>query len=107
VLVTTGHEPCKKDEPIEIIRRPRPPNLAPSKFQEKLSGASRMQGNLLAADFTALLHADSLAGKEAAPPQEPHPTLGLLGLRLWPFGPRPWPEIGGLAPPNMMGWIRL
>jgi len=66
VLVTTGHEPCKKDEPIEIIRRPNGtwPNLAPSKFQERLSGASRMQGNLLAAGFTALLHADSLAGKD-------------------------------------------
>jgi len=96
VLVTTGHEPCKKDEPIEIIGgfegHAPPTNLAPNKFQERLSGASRMQGNLLAAGFTALLHADSLAGKdykEAAPPQEPHPTLGLLGLGLWPFGPRP------------------
>jgi len=28
---------------------PPPPNLAPNKFQERLSGASRMQENLLSA----------------------------------------------------------
>ena len=26
---------------------------------------------------------------------------------LWPFWHHPWPEIGGLASPNMMGWIPL
>jgi len=62
------YEPCKKDEPIEIIGgfegQPPPHELGPNKFQERLSDASRMQGNLLAAGFTALLHADSLAGKD-------------------------------------------
>ena len=36
----------------------------------------------------------------AAPPQEPH-------LRSQPFGPRPCPDIGGLAPANMMDRVRV
>jgi len=34
-------------------------------------------------------------------------VIGPLGLGLWPFGPRPWPEIGGFFLPNMMDWMRL
>ena len=60
-------------------------NLAPRKFQEKLSGASKMQENLLAAFYSA--PPDPIAGGEEAgcPPRIP-PSLG-LGLR--PIGS--WP----------------
>jgi len=42
----------------------------------------------------------------------PPPIAGGKGAgcpspRTPPSLPRLWPEIGGLAPPNMMGWIRL
>ena len=39
--------------------------------------------------------------------QNPTPTVGPLSLWLRPFRPRPWPKVGGLSPPNMMGWICL
>ena len=53
-------------------------NLAPRKFQEKLSGASKMQENLLAAFYSA--PPDPIAGgEEAGCPPPKNPTL---------FGPR-------------------
>jgi len=91
--------------------------LAPNKFQERPSGASRVQENLLAigappqtplGELTALPQTLWLVGRRlAAPSQEPHPALGLLGLRLRPIGLHPLPKIGGLASPNTMGWIHL
>jgi len=53
---------------------------------------------------------DPIASEEKASfpvPKNPTPAISFLGLRLRPFGPHPWPKIGGLASPNMTGWIRL
>ena len=49
---------------------------------------------------------DPLAGgKEASFPVSKNliPAINHLGLWLQPFGPHPWPEIGGLAHPNTTG----
>jgi len=81
-----------------------PPNLAPNKFQERPTGASRMQENLLAAGAPSHAQLGSLQrspmglpnGREGrrglvAPPQEPLPALGPLGLapdpksEVWPL----------------------
>jgi len=89
-------------------RGPYPPlEHGPIKFQKRVcvpSGASRMLENLLAAgalrrtplgDLSALHRPPSWWGGGWLPlPQEPNPALRPL-------------ETGGLAPPNMMGWIRL
>ena len=75
-------------------------NLAPNKFQERLSGASRIEENLLAAvvlpraplgSLQRFHRHSSLFGGEGgwlSPPQETHPALGPLST-LWPsgFGP--------------------
>jgi len=39
-------------------------------------------------------------------PKNSAAVLGPFDLGLQPSGPRPWPEIGDLAPPNTTGWIR-
>jgi len=58
-------------------RKPCPPNLAPNKFQEWLSGASRMQENFTAAEapprtplgeLTALPQTPYLVGRRLAAP---------------------------------------
>jgi len=71
-----------------------PPNLAPNKFVERLSGASRMQGNLLAAgathrtplrELTSLPKTPIADGEETGCPYPKlHPALGPLGLGPWP-----------------------
>jgi len=102
-----------------------PTNLAPNKFQERLSGASRIQENLLAAvvlpraplGSLQLFHRhSSLFGGEGAGCPLPKKLTPLLALSR-PFGPRAsalsaspltqLPKIGVVAPSNMMGWIRL
>jgi len=58
-------------------------NLAPRKFQEKLSGASRMQENLLAAFYSA--PPDPIpGGEEAGCPLSKNPTL------FWPRASAQW-----------------
>jgi len=99
------------------------PQTWPNKFQERPCGASIVQENLLAAgenaeltlalpriqlgELTAL--PDPLAGGEGTGcplHKNTTPVLDHLDLGLWPFGPRPRREIGGLAPLNIMGLIR-
>jgi len=63
-----------------------PPNLAPNKFQERPSGASRMQENLLATGAPTLGHLASVFGPSALPPptkigRMPN-ALQLVGARL-------------------------
>jgi len=55
-------------------RKPCPPNLAPNKFQEWLSGASRMQENFTAAEAPPR----TPLGELTALPQTPY----LVGRRL-------------------------
>jgi len=75
-------------------REPSPPNLAPNKFVERLSGASRMQGNLLAAgathrtplgELTSLPKTPKLMGRGlAAPTQNSTPLSALWASGLGP-----------------------
>ena len=67
------------------------PNLAPNKFEERLSGASRMQENLSATGAMPRTGphspSDALAGGEEAGcprPVEPHPGLDPMSLGLVP-----------------------
>jgi len=67
-----------------------PLNLSPKKFQERPSGASGMQENLLAAgallqELTVLPFTPS--GLAAPFPKNLIPTVGSLGLRFQPFSP--------------------
>jgi len=76
---------------------PTRPNLAPNKYQERLSGASRMQENLLAAapdpamELTALPRSPSWRRGAGCPFPKPHPLSTLLGLapdpkqKTWPL----------------------
>ena len=76
-------------------------NLAPNKFQERLSGASRMQENLLAAR-PGLCYTDPTGERPRPPswwgggwlplPKNPTPAVGSLSFWLRPFGPRPDPK---------------
>jgi len=61
-----------------VARGHAPPNFAPNKFQERPSVASRVQENLLAA--SAPPYPWLVRRRLAAPPEEPHPTLGPLGF---------------------------
>jgi len=66
--------------------------LAPNKFQERRSGVSRMQENLVAAgalpqisllELTALPRPPSWWGGLAAPPQEPYTRSINVYHQLW------------------------
>ena len=90
------------------------PELGPNKFQDRSCGTSRMQKNLFATgapprapldELTAFPQTPYLAGKglAAISPKTSPPTVGLLGLGLWPFGSRRWHKIGSLPPPQHDG----
>jgi len=74
---------------------PPPPNLASNTFQERPSGASRIQQNILAARAppgpryreNTTLPQPPIAGGEglAAPSQESHPTVNPLGPGFRPI----------------------
>jgi len=98
-------------------RGPCPPNLAHNKFQERPSGACRIQENLLAAGLRPEprwgAYSDptdpTVGGEETSYPvhKNPIPSIDHLGLWLRSFGPHPSPEITGLAPPHLTRRVRL
>jgi len=105
-----------------------PTNLAPNKFQERLSGASRIQENLSAAvvlpraplgslqrfhRHSSLFGGEGRGGAGCPLPKKLTPLLALsrpFGHRASALSASPLtkvPKIGVVAPSNMMGWIRL
>ena len=93
--------------------RPCPLELGPSKFQERPSGPSEMQENLLAAGALPEPHWGRL--QRSPDPVASGEGAGCLLLSnptplsaIWTSGFGPWGlRIGGLADRNMMGWIHL
>ena len=92
------------------------PELGPNKFQDRPcgSGTYRMQKKTFCDRGSAsdpAGRADSVPpdgeGASCYLPKNLTPAVGLLGLGLWPFGPRRWRKIGSLPPRSMMGWMRL
>jgi len=71
-------------------------------MQENLSAAGAPSLTLLG-ELTALPEARSRWGGASCPLLENPTPEPALALWVSSFGPRPWPEMGGLASSNMMG----
>jgi len=110
----TGYSAVQSIGGFEGPWGPCPPYLVPNKFQERPSGASRIQENFQRSRLCRVPHwgslqrsPDPLAGWL---PLFKNSTLSLRPLGLWlrPFRPRPTRnKRHSPPPPNLKIWIRF